>query len=66
MTQAVSPWPLTVDTEFAPGSVPVGYVVEKVALRQIFLRVLRYSLLSIISPCEISRSHGGEYEPSRL
>jgi hypothetical protein len=29
---------------FAPGSVHVGFVVDKVALGQVFLRVLRFSL----------------------
>jgi hypothetical protein len=28
---------------FAPGSIHVGCVVDKVALRQVFLRVLRFS-----------------------
>jgi small ligand-binding sensory domain FIST len=32
----------------APGSIHVGFVVDKVALGQVFLRVLRFSLLNII------------------
>jgi len=35
---------------FAPGSVHVGFVVDKVALGQVFLRVLRFSPVSIIPP----------------
>jgi hypothetical protein len=35
---------------FAPGSIHVGFVVDKVALGQVFLRVLRFSLVSIIPP----------------
>jgi hypothetical protein len=36
--------------EFAPGSVHVGFVVDKVALGQVFLLVLRLSTVSIIPP----------------
>jgi hypothetical protein len=54
MPQAVSCRPLTAETGFTPGSVHVGFVVDKVALGQAFLRVLRF-LLSISfhysSPC---------------
>jgi hypothetical protein len=32
---------------FAPGSVHVGFVVDKVALEQVYLRVLRVSPVSI-------------------
>jgi hypothetical protein len=32
---------------FAPGSIHVGFVVDKVALRQVFLRVLRFSPVNI-------------------
>jgi hypothetical protein len=35
-------------SRFAPGSVHVGYVKEKVALVQFFLRVIRFSPVSII------------------
>jgi hypothetical protein len=41
MAQAVSRWPLN---GFAIGSVQVGIVVDKVALGQVFVRVLRFSL----------------------
>jgi hypothetical protein len=34
--------------EFAPGSIHVGFVVDRVALGQDFLRVLRFSPVSII------------------
>jgi hypothetical protein len=34
--------------EFAPGSVHVGFVVDKVATGQVFLRVLRFSHVNII------------------
>jgi hypothetical protein len=33
-----------------PGSVHVGFVVDKVALRQVFLRVLRFSPVNLIPP----------------
>ena len=36
-------------SEFNPSAVRVQFVVDKVALRQVFLRVLRFSLTSIIS-----------------
>jgi hypothetical protein len=35
---------------FTPGSVHMGFVVDKVALRKAFLRVLLFSPVSIISP----------------
>jgi hypothetical protein len=35
---------------FDPGSVHVGIVVDKVALGQVFLRVLRFSPVSFITP----------------
>jgi hypothetical protein len=35
---------------FAPRSVHVGFVVDKVALGQVFLRVLRFSPVSIVPP----------------
>jgi hypothetical protein len=42
--QAVSRRPVTAEVWFVPGSVRVGFVVDKVALGQVFLRVLRFSL----------------------
>jgi hypothetical protein len=38
-------------TWFASGSVHVGFVMHEVALGQVFLRVLRFSSVSIISQC---------------
>jgi hypothetical protein len=35
---------------FDPGSVHVGFVVDKVALAQVFLRVLRFSPVNFIPP----------------
>jgi hypothetical protein len=35
---------------FAPGSIHVGFVVDKVTLGQVFLRVLRFSPVNIIPP----------------
>jgi hypothetical protein len=35
---------------FDPGSVHVGFVVNKVALGQVFVRVLRFSPVSFIPP----------------
>jgi hypothetical protein len=35
---------------FAPGSIHAGFVVDKVALGQVFLRVLRFSPVNIIHP----------------
>jgi hypothetical protein len=37
MAQAVSRRPLTAEARFDPGSVHVGFVVDKVALGQVFL-----------------------------
>jgi hypothetical protein len=47
MAQAVSRRPLTA---FDPGSVYVGFVVDKVALGQVFPRVLRFSPVNFIPP----------------
>jgi hypothetical protein len=38
-------------SEFAPGSINVGFVVDKVALGQVSLRVHQISPVSIIPPC---------------
>jgi hypothetical protein len=35
---------------FDPGSIHVGFVVDKVALGQVFPRVLRFSRVSFIPP----------------
>jgi hypothetical protein len=50
MAQAVSPWPLTSEAWFAPGSIHVGFVVDNVTLGQAFLRVLRFPPANIIPP----------------
>jgi hypothetical protein len=50
MTQAVSHRPLTAEAGFDPGSVHVGFVVDKVALVQAFPRVLRFPLVNFIPP----------------
>jgi hypothetical protein len=48
MVQAVSLRPVTPSPGLAPGSVHVLFVEDKVALRQFFLQVLRFSSVSII------------------
>jgi hypothetical protein len=35
---------------FSPGSLRMGFVVDKVAIRQVFLRVIRFSLVSTFPP----------------
>jgi hypothetical protein len=50
MAQVVSRRPFTAGPGFAPGSTHVGFVVDKVALGQVFLRVLRFSRQYIIPP----------------
>jgi hypothetical protein len=50
MAQAVSHRPLTAEARFDPGSVHVGFVVDKVALGQVFPRVLWFSPVNFISP----------------
>jgi hypothetical protein len=50
MAQAVSRRPLTWEAGFAPESIHVGFVVDRVVLGQVFLRVLRISPVSIIPP----------------
>jgi hypothetical protein len=52
MTQAVRRRPPTAEAlpGFDPGSVHLGFVVDKVALRQNFPRVLLFSLVNFIPP----------------
>jgi hypothetical protein len=50
MAQAVSRRPLPRRPGFDPKSVHVGFVVDKVALRQVFPRVRRFSHVNIIPP----------------
>jgi hypothetical protein len=50
MAQAVSRRPLTVAARVRAQINPVGFVVDNVALGQVFLRPLRFSPVSIIPP----------------
>jgi hypothetical protein len=50
MAQVVSHRPLTAATWVHTEVNPVGFVVDKVALGQVFLRVLRFSPVNIIPP----------------
>jgi hypothetical protein len=50
MTQAVSRRPLTAPAQVRAWVNPVGFVVDKVALGQVFLQVLQFSPVSIIPP----------------
>jgi hypothetical protein len=47
MAHVVSRRPLIVHTRFRPGSVRVGFVLDKVALGQVFLRVFFGFTLSV-------------------
>jgi hypothetical protein len=51
IAQAVSRQPLTAAAGVRALVNPVGLVVDKVALGQVFLRVLRFSPVNIIPPC---------------
>jgi hypothetical protein len=50
MAEAVSRWHLTAAARVRAQVNPVGFVVEQVALGQVFLRVLRFSRFNIIPP----------------
>jgi hypothetical protein len=50
MAQTVSQQPLTAAAWVCTEVNPVGFVVNKVALGQVFLQVLRFSLVNIIPP----------------
>jgi hypothetical protein len=50
MAQVVSRWPLTAETRVRSRSVHVEFVVDKVALGQVFPRVLRFSPVNFIPP----------------
>jgi hypothetical protein len=50
MAHVVSRRPLTAEAQVRPGSFHVGYVVDKVALGHVSLRVLRFSPVNIIPP----------------
>jgi hypothetical protein len=56
MAQVVSRWLLTRRPRFTPGSVHVGFVADKVALGQVFLRVLQFSPVSISFHCSSPNS----------
>jgi hypothetical protein len=49
-SQAVSRWPLTAAAWVRAQVNPVEFVVDKVALGQVFLHVLRFSPVNIIPP----------------
>jgi hypothetical protein len=48
MVQAVGHWANTAKARLYLGLLGVGFVVDKVAVKQVFLRVQRFSLVSII------------------
>jgi hypothetical protein len=50
MAQAVSRWPDTAKARLYLRLLGVGFMVDKVAVEQVFLRVHRVSLVSIIPP----------------
>jgi hypothetical protein len=50
MAQAVCRWPVITAAWVRAQVNPVGFVVDKVALGQVFLRVLRFSPVNIIPP----------------
>jgi uncharacterized protein YqjF (DUF2071 family) len=49
MAQAFSHWPLNAEAQVRARVSPCGFVVDKVALGQAFLRVLRFSAVNVIS-----------------
>jgi len=51
--QAVSRLPLTAETRFDSKSLHVIFVVDKASIEQVFLRMLRFSPLSIFHHCSI-------------
>jgi hypothetical protein len=53
MALAISLQPLAVETRLDPKPVHMGFVVNKMALRRGFLRVIRFSSVSIIPPTQI-------------
>lgn len=48
VAHVVSGWPPTAEVRFLSTSVNMGIMVDKVALRQVFLRMLQYNLVRII------------------
>jgi hypothetical protein len=59
MAQAVSRWPLTAEAGFAPGSIHVGFVVDKVALAlgRFFSEFFGFSLPISFHHCSIFIYH---------
>jgi hypothetical protein len=47
MAQVVGRMPLTAEARVRPESIHVGFMVDKVALGQVFLRVLRFCAVNI-------------------
>jgi hypothetical protein len=56
LVASLSPWGLI----FAHGLFHVGFVVGKVALGQVYLRVLRFSPVNIIPPASTLTYHLGD------
>jgi hypothetical protein len=50
MAQVVSRRPLTAEARVRSRSIHVWFVVDKVALGEVFLRVIRFSPVNIIPP----------------
>jgi hypothetical protein len=62
MAQAVSCWPLTAEVRIRARVIHVGFIVDKVALGQVFLQVLRFPLSiynSTIAPYSSFAAPGG-------
>jgi hypothetical protein len=57
MAQAVRRRPLTEEAGFDSGSVHVGFVVDEVALGQVFLRVVGFPLSVSFHRCSITRKN---------
>jgi hypothetical protein len=57
MAQAVRRRPLTAEAGFVPESIHVEFLVDKVALGQVFLRVLRFSPVHISYHCHSPNSY---------
>jgi hypothetical protein len=69
MAQAVSRWPNTAKARLYLRLLGVGFVVDKVTVEQVFLRVQRFSLVSIIPPTLHINSfnyHRRPHKPSNL
>ena len=57
MAEVISNWPVTMEFQVQSQVSHVIFVVDRVALGQVFVRLLRYSCISIVPPMSHTYFH---------